>query len=222
MSHLAPYREKTSPVNIPALTGLRFFAAFAIVLWHSQGDIFFQLGAFNPFYPAGAVPLFFVLSGFVLTINAVKYPTWSDFFAARIARIWPAHLATLVLFIVLAPHGKDVFRTLDGASTLALNVLLLHAWVPRQEVYWSFNSPSWSVSSEMVFYAVFPLCLALLSRRPWLRLVALVGVVVSLIALAAHVLPGLDANWLGAVNPLAGFGSFAIGIVFGLVSRQLP
>jgi peptidoglycan/LPS O-acetylase OafA/YrhL len=73
-------------VSFPALTGLRFFAAMAIVLWHSQTG-FFKPGAFDPFCLTGAVPLFFGLSGFVLTINAGKYRSWADFFVARIARI---------------------------------------------------------------------------------------------------------------------------------------
>ena len=45
--------------NIPALTGLRFFLSMAIVLWHSQTGYFFTYGAFQPFFLAGAVPVFF-------------------------------------------------------------------------------------------------------------------------------------------------------------------
>src|ERR1700723_3432182 len=83
------YKRTMKPKNIPALTGLRLFAAMAIVLTHSQTGYFFQMGAFAPFDLDGAVPVFFVLSGFILTLGANKYKSWSDFFVARFARIWP-------------------------------------------------------------------------------------------------------------------------------------
>jgi hypothetical protein len=60
--------------NIPALTGLRFFAAALIVLWHSQTGYFLSDNYFQAFNPTAAVPLFFVLSGFVLTVNSAKIP----------------------------------------------------------------------------------------------------------------------------------------------------
>lgn len=78
--------------RVDALTGLRFFAAAAIVLTHSQTGYFFQPGTFAPFDLSGAVPLFFVLSGFVLTVNSAKYASHADFLVALIGtRLACAH-----------------------------------------------------------------------------------------------------------------------------------
>ena len=144
---------------IPALTGLRLFAALAILLWHSQTGYFFRLGAFRPFFLAGAVPLFFVLSGFVLTIGIEKYRSWLDFFVARIARIWPAHLAALAFFIaVLFPFSIDLIQQPGGMRRLILNIFLLQDWSPNQATFWSYNAPSWSVSCEMFLYGLPIMC----------------------------------------------------------------
>jgi peptidoglycan/LPS O-acetylase OafA/YrhL len=211
------------PKNIPALTGLRFFAAMAIVMWHSQTGYFFKYGAFAPFYLAGAVPVFFVLSGFVLTISAGKYKSWSDFFVARIARIWPTHVAALAfLFLIFWPYSVDFFHHADTLRRLILNVLLVQAWSPNIATYWSYNDPSWSVSGEMFFYATLPFALIALSRHTTVRLVALIAVTFGAIFLVATAFPHIDENWLGSVLPLSGLPTFATGVAVGIWYKRLP
>lgn len=85
--------------QLRALTGLRFIAAFAIVIHHSRG-LFFTPEALAPYPLDIGVSLFFVLSGFILTYVHPKLPTRHDiyrFYIARFARIWPVHLASLAL-----------------------------------------------------------------------------------------------------------------------------
>jgi peptidoglycan/LPS O-acetylase OafA/YrhL len=209
--------------NIPALTGLRFFAAMAIVLWHSQTGYFFKIGAFKPYNLAGAVPVFFVLSGFVLTIGADRYRSWSDFFVARVARIWPAHVTAVVfLFWVFYPYSLDFFHHAETVWRLALNVLLLQAWSPNMPTYWSYNAPSWSVSCELFFYALFPMAFAFLNRQTFVRTAAIVAAIFGCIVAVDTVHPGLDANWLGSVFPVSCFAAFAMGIGAGVWRKSLP
>ena len=85
--------------KIDALTGLRFFAGIAIVIHHLHQ---FGLPAYvlDGWLLNNGVSFFFVLSGFILTY---VYPTLEThhavqrFWIARVARIWPAHMAALVL-----------------------------------------------------------------------------------------------------------------------------
>jgi peptidoglycan/LPS O-acetylase OafA/YrhL len=209
--------------NIPALTGLRFFAAMAIVLWHSQTGYFFNYGAFEPFYLAGAVPVFFVLSGFVLTLGTDRYRSWSDFFIARVARVWPAHIAALAfLFWAFYPYSLDFFHHVETVRRLILNALLLQAWSPDMATYWSYNAPSWSVSCELFFYAAFPLAFAVLSRKTLLRIIAIVAVIFGAIVAIDTAHPGIDINWLAGVNPVSCFAAFAIGIAAAVLFKQMP
>lgn len=76
-----------------------------------------------------------------------------SYFLLRIWRIAPLHWATAFLFIAwLGLWGDGV----PGPGTIILNLLLLHAWAPDADVHYALNGPSWSLSDELFFYAVFP------------------------------------------------------------------
>lgn len=53
--------------DLPALTGLRFFAAIAIVLHHMRGTFGFPSDFLTQFPLGNGVSFFYVLSGFILT-----------------------------------------------------------------------------------------------------------------------------------------------------------
>jgi peptidoglycan/LPS O-acetylase OafA/YrhL len=214
--------------NIPALTGLRFLAAAAIVFHHSGGGYFFRQEDFNflGFHLDSAVQLFFVLSGFVLTVNADKYHSWAEFLVARFARIWPAHFVALFFCILLSyPAAPRLFEPLYPPGTFIANVLLLQAWIPNRSVYFSYNAVSWSVSCEVLFYVLFLPILRFMTRRPVIRMgVILLVVFATLLLLQAVTLRmGIDdSSWLYYINPLANLPMFVIGIATGLFFMHLP
>jgi len=72
------------------------------------------------------VSFFFVLSGFILAYVYPELGTWAAvrrFWRARIARIWPAYLASFALGFVLLHYP------LDG-RTAAAHLLMVQAWLP--------------------------------------------------------------------------------------------
>jgi peptidoglycan/LPS O-acetylase OafA/YrhL len=105
---------------------------------------------------------------------------------------------------------------------LVINALLLQAWSPNVATYWSYNAPSWSVSCELFAYAVFPLAFAALRRRTLIRTGTIVAVIFCAIVAVDEVHPGVDASWLGGMNPISCFGAFAVGIATGVWRRKLP
>ncbi len=150
------------PQNLKALTALRFFAAMWVVIF----DFWPALGRPMPAFIAKGylgVELFFVLSGFILShvyLGAVGERRFSypGFLWARLARVYPVHLATLALMgamvgaaiLVGLPAGDKVLVW----SSLPAQLTLTQAWGLAPLGGW--NHPSWSISAEWFAYLAFP------------------------------------------------------------------
>ena len=202
---------------LPALTSLRFPAALAILIHHCNG-VFWPTAELGPL-DAG-VSFFFVLSGYILThvygCSVADRAALRRFHLARIARIWPLHIACLIATMLLLAVPEP-FR----AGALAGNALLLHAWIPFDRYFFSYNYVSWSISTELFFYIAFPW----LVRRSRAALVAWLCVALSTVAMLVLVsyedaLPSwntaydrLSSTGLLYTNPLARIAEFMLGIV---------
>lgn len=206
--------------KLDALTTLRFFAAIGIVLYHVRG--YYGVSSseiFNCF--SHGVAFFFVLSGFIL---AYVYPTFESqehkkkFFIARIARIWPAHLlffslvCLLTLFGFISNHGTlEIFF---------LNIFMLQAWIPIKDVYFSFNSPSWSISAEFFFYLCFPFIIHNWAGTWHWKTIGVFLFPFLLMSLSSYFhLPdysnsynGINNHGLLCANPLARIPEFVLGV----------
>ncbi len=178
------------PKRLHYLDVLRGFAAFAVVFYHWQHFFFngTELGVFDhsrqpfyrllsPFYEEGlrSVQLFFCLSGFVFfwlysERIAERKVNLADFALLRFSRLYPLHLATLILVMV----GQIVFRANYGtffvyqfndAYHFLLNLFFASSWGFQRG--WSFNGPVWSVSIEILLYTIFALTCFFGFRRWW-------------------------------------------------------
>jgi peptidoglycan/LPS O-acetylase OafA/YrhL len=142
--------------NIDALTGLRFVAAFTIVLGH----------LYQPWLEITGIgmPLFFTLSGFIIhyVYADVFAGGWRragrEFAVARISRIYPLYLALLVYSLLRGPMGPPLM-TPDGLPVLLAYLTGCWTWFPfqvegRQVIDWYYHI-SWSVSTELFFYVAY-------------------------------------------------------------------
>jgi len=166
--------------RIEALEGLRGWAALLVVFyhlpkWHSFLDVPIIV---NGHY---MVPLFFVLSGFVIhtayahRINNVG--ALLRFQTLRFWRLYPVHLLILAVYLALecirwiAVHRFAVSDvrlapfTQNGGTALIQQIMLIQAIGPTGNAQ-TFNGPAWSISVEFYTYLIFGL-LVLISRR-WL------------------------------------------------------
>lgn len=214
--------------RLDALTSLRFVAAAMIVVNHVRG--YFGIPSIwgDPFPYQQGVTAFFVLSGFILTYvyPSLSWQATPRFWWARIARIWPAHVVGLLLFIALmAPRGMPASNTVQ---TGLANVLLVHAWIPIVDYFGSFNAPAWSVSTELGFYLLFPLLLVNF-RRTWawkLGLALVLLLVLGYVGNAIPRLPLLKANRIDVygfvyVSPLGRLFEFVLGMCTCLLWQRI-
>ncbi|GAA0660854.1 acyltransferase [Kitasatospora atroaurantiaca] len=187
----------TARARLPSLTGLRFIAAMMVFLFHMtltrlelnpySGGTAHALEAV--FTKAGwvGVSFFFILSGFVLTWSTRPDRTPRQFWWQRLVKLYPNHLATFALAMVLYASATATWKE------WLPNLLLLQAWVPRFDTFFSVNIPSWSLSCELFFYLCFPLLNRWIGRidaaRLWAWAGGVAGVVVCLPAVALALLP---------------------------------
>lgn len=178
MTSVPPTRDGY-PAELRALTSLRAFLAVGVVLFHYQLQWDPALG-FSPIIERSrlAVDAFFMLSGFILAhvygpAFAAGTFSYRRFLIARLARLYPLHVAVLasVLVMVLGATAAGVRFDADSYPPLAFfqTLFLVQAWFPTDAViHWS--GPSWSLSAEWFAYLLFPAFawLALRFRaRPW-------------------------------------------------------
>lgn len=207
------------PTHLRSLTGLRFFAAMGVVLYHLS--LYFPpldhtLDAFG--YGFTGVSFFFVLSGFVLTWSHREGESARKFYRNRFARVWPLHAVTTFLSTLVPPLATSA--TIWPALPFVLT--LTQAWVPAGGYVVAFNGISWSLSCEAFFYLSFPFLIRIVSKEQKTGLLA-VFVYGSIMALGIYVsmsLSGPAASYLLGTMPLYRLGEFVVGMCLALMIKR--
>jgi len=130
------------------------------------------------------VDFFFVLSGFVIAANYEKrlaegFSGWR-FALLRLGRLYPLHLSVLLAFILLRlAHSASGLGTVSAfqppfwsVDTIIANLLLVHSL--HLFDFYTWNGPSWSISTEFYTYLLFALGVGLTKRRIVLLLLPVV------------------------------------------------
>jgi peptidoglycan/LPS O-acetylase OafA/YrhL len=152
----------------PAIDGLRALAVLAVIFFHLE----------FPWFNGGyvGVDIFFVISGYLITRkimidSASSLFTFSQFYLARVRRLFPALLVTLLLtltmgILLLSP---DALVRLSS-STIAgiLSLANIRFWLVSD--YFDIDASLkpllhlWSLSLEEQFYVFWPVILVLFTK----------------------------------------------------------
>jgi peptidoglycan/LPS O-acetylase OafA/YrhL len=165
-----PHAESVQPVkHIPALDGVRGFAAASVVLLHYGGGAHSNLllvrAAGNVFLLGWAgVSLFFVLSGFLITGILLdgfeREDWWRTFYLRRSLRIFPLYYLALAIALVL-----DLTLDRNSGTLASLLVYALYLQDIPRLAFQLRDSPHlllghfWSLAVEEQFYLVWPFLL---------------------------------------------------------------
>ncbi|UDY22423.1 acyltransferase family protein [Nocardioides sp. Kera G14] len=189
------------PSSIPALDSVRFIGVLAVLLTHVgfNAGTYTTAGVFGHVVSrlAVGVSVFFVLSGFLLSrewlVRAAAgepAPSALRYYWKRFWRIYPAYLVTVAVVMVAFPANRH---------------LGLPRWVSALTMADSYSrhtlpdgfTQTWSLATEVGFYALLPLIMALIGRR-----LARWRIVTVLVLLSA-----ISFWWIGDLSgrlPLAG------------------
>jgi len=143
---------KSAPIRLTELDVLRGIAALAVALFHytfryqqiygfaTPPQLVFQHGSLG-------VEFFFGISGFVIfmTLESTRKPM--DFVISRVARLWPAYIAALIItFTVVHVAGLPGRETTLPQALADLTLFQEFLHVPDVDpVYWSLEV-------EIIFY----------------------------------------------------------------------
>lgn len=221
-----------TPADLKPITALRFGAALWVAVyafWENLAGAG-QSGLVAKGYLG--VELFFVLSGFILSHVYLaqageKRFSYGRFLWARVARVYPLHIATLVAVGLLAGAalvaGMSVDANVLSWSSLPANLLMVHAWGLAPVAGW--NHPSWSISAEWFAYLCFPAFAFVFWRLRDRPVVAVLGAAAFLATLyfvfeqwAGFPLTEATIRW-GALRIVP---CFALGCALYLMYRKAP
>ncbi|TVZ61621.1 peptidoglycan/LPS O-acetylase OafA/YrhL [Serratia fonticola] len=219
--------EKDKLASVQAMRGL---AALAVMLFHFRwninlsypnlGDQLFGWGAIG-------VDMFFIISGFVITLSAKKLtPGLSAavvFLKHRARRILPAYFIILLITFILS-GAMSTFHYPEKVNNLISAITFSPIDANHSPFYVDdngFYGIRWTLNYEVLFYLVMAVCLTSKYRWPLLFGMFLLSLVVFPM-LAGHS-PTLDVSgyqfnsaYLNLMtNPI--IWMFLVGVAFGLV-----
>jgi peptidoglycan/LPS O-acetylase OafA/YrhL len=237
--------EKTLGSSVPgerqyiaSLTGMRGVAAFLVFLYHYEAlhpgirlDLSVPVIGSILQFPLGfgfaGVDIFFVLSGFLLTLpfaraalSGEQGPQLSRYFKRRFLRVFPAYYTQL--FIILAIGGWFLCWTPPTASSFIAHLLMFF------NIGWNPVTPMvgvwWTLPVEMGFYLLLPLLALFLRPGRWI-FVLLGGMVLSMVYrswAAAHFGPlGSAAAFLAASQLPGSLTEFLLGASAALLVQYV-
>ena len=149
----------------------RFFAAFSVVIYHYTArpgsSNFLNWVPLTQFGYLG-VPLFFMISGFVITASAERRSPF-PFLISRAARLYPAYWIgitfTVLTLLIFAEDGKSVVQLGQYLS----NLTMFNHYLKFENI----DGVYWTLQTELKFYGcVFVLLYTGLFHRPkvWLSI----------------------------------------------------
>jgi len=226
-------------VRNPHIDLLRGVAILLVVIHHLQIRMPMEDSAWFSWLPARflrgvgshgyeAVFLFFVISGFLITSNALSWWGRLDridlrvFYARRFARIVPCLLVLVLVLSFLHGLGVTHYTIVHANQSLPRAIVAtlgFHVnWYEGQTGYLPGNwDVLWSLSIEEMFYIAFPV-VCLLLRWRGLLVAFLVGLAIS-IPWARAALAGNEIWQEKAYLP--GMAAIAAGVLAALLARRV-
>lgn len=210
------------------LTALRGWAASGVVLVHMRALPAPKLALSPILVPLVwggllGVPLFYVLSAFTLSLSASRRggEPIVDFYIRRFFRIAP--LFYVMIGVYLYTFGEK------PVSVVLANLLFVNNFILRGDAYASIVAAGWSISVEMLFYAVFPVFFWWARDLKSALLLAIGALVISFGVRLSLTSPGVVAVLVAGGLPPASVEKFSVITIFtnlpyfalGLVLFQL-
>lgn len=152
------------------------------IAWDGEKqEVYFFDHRYSPAFAVGAlsVQVFFLISGFFISVTVLRSADAFEFLYKRILRIFPALLVSATLtFLVMSLIGPEIFAVhlLDYVASLILVSRFGAQWV---------DGAYWSLAVEVKYYLWVALMFWLFRSRFWMGLIGL-AVLGTLVGFSSH------------------------------------
>lgn len=188
---------------IPEIDGLRFIAIAGVVLFHLNGFLTAKYDNHNIdasdysflklFLSHGhlGVPLFFVISGFILGMPFAKFHIGKGkpvsmklFFLKRLTRLEPPYILVITILLIGAVFVAKSISLNEGIYSYLSSIIYSHNII-FPGILPIFNSVAWSLEVEVQFYILAPLMgyffsiKPILIRRLFLIIITVIFIIIS-------------------------------------------
>lgn len=152
--------------TILSFQGVRGWAILLIILSHCNyilndygNNVFMYTGAFG-------VELFILLSGYLAYYN---YSCNLDkslltLLINKVKKFYPLHIITFIASLPLSMYIFQRGKIVESVLKVILNLLFLNAWIPKMDIYFSFNDVSWYLTLIIFFAVITPILIKTLAK----------------------------------------------------------
>jgi peptidoglycan/LPS O-acetylase OafA/YrhL len=127
-----------------------------------------------------SVPIFFIISGFVVTPIALRMGA-GRFSLNRLFRVYPLLIFVVAVSAVLIALGNGVLSTKPPDVTIWTFLSNATLWNFIDRPFGSWVAVAWTLAVEVLFYATLVAVLPLLRRRMWLAIAVQLWLVLMLL-----------------------------------------
>ncbi len=207
------------------LDAIRGVAAIFVLTRHA-GEL---LGGWQFLHSYLAVDLFFVMSGFVISVAydeglSSKKLSVIEFLKIRTIRLYPLYFLALMFSILLtvhyAIHHNDAFNWTGLSVQILLGLILIPSPFPGTGLF-PLNGPSWSIFFEVIANALYAKFKFHLTKKVLLSVMVVSALMLTICVLMKHNMD-FGFNWK---NGIGGFPrvmySFWGGVLIYQIRKKL-
>ncbi|MCU6350485.1 acyltransferase family protein [Morganella morganii] len=198
-----------------AIQALRWISALLVIGFHSRGfmnDIYAQKNLGDMMFVTGAagVDIFFVISGFIISLATSRKESIFSFYIKRIFRIYPVYIFLVVSLLLLVGNYNN--------SDIVRSLFMIHNDYKSEAPTFGYSLifTTWSLTYELYFYIIFSLAMLINHKYRVITTCVMILAILMISQIYTNGTPFIDAahNIESNLSGLAVFLSNPISIDF--------